>query len=173
MSTAIEELVGREQSTATTPNAPSKANDVPWIPFLAASGISLLVVLLMMSPTIFSRFFHRNPAAGGNQAAAVAVAPTVDPVAKLRGQNLFSQGCNACHGDDARGRPGLGKDLVHSAFVKSQDDTQLIGFIKRGRDIGDPLNTTKVPMPPKGGNPALNDTQLKDIVAYVRGIQGQ
>jgi disulfide bond formation protein DsbB len=28
-----------------------------------------------------------------------------------------------------------------------------------------------VDMPPKGGNPALTDQQLLDIVAYIRSIQ--
>jgi disulfide bond formation protein DsbB len=49
----------------------------------------------------------------------------------------------------------------------------MVAFLKRGRDISDPLNTTKVPMPPKGGNPALNDKQLADLVVFLRGLQDE
>jgi hypothetical protein len=30
-----------------------------------------------------------------------------------------------------------------------------------------------VPMPPKGGNPALQDKQLADLAEFLRGIQEQ
>jgi cytochrome c5 len=35
---------------------------------------------------------------------------------------------------------------------------------------GDPLNTTGVAMPPKGGNPAMSEQDIADIVAYMRTI---
>jgi disulfide bond formation protein DsbB len=47
----------------------------------------------------------------------------------------------------------------------------MLTFIKTGRPSGDPLNTTGVDMPPKGGNPALSDEQILDIVAYIRTLQ--
>jgi disulfide bond formation protein DsbB len=43
--------------------------------------------------------------------------------------------------------------------------------LKKGRPASDPANTTKVDMPPKGGNPALTDQDLADIVTYVRSLQ--
>ncbi|MER3514081.1 MAG: hypothetical protein C4310_06580 [Chloroflexota bacterium] len=79
--------------------------------------------------------------------------------------------CAACHGTDAKGLPGLGKDLTASQFVKSQTDEQLVEFIKKGRDTSDPANTTGVAMPPKGGDPSLTDDQLRAIVAYIRTLQ--
>ena len=39
------------------------------------------------------------------------------------------------------------------------------------RGPADPLNTTGVGMPSKGGNPALTDEDLYDIVAYIRTLQ--
>jgi disulfide bond formation protein DsbB len=110
------------------------------------------------------------------QVAAIDTGATnqsFDPVGALRGKALFAQGCNTCHGDNAEGRVGLGKDLVHSSFIKMQGNPQLLGFLKKGRDVSDPLNTTRIPMPPKGGNPALNDKQLADLVAYLRSLQGK
>jgi disulfide bond formation protein DsbB len=89
------------------------------------------------------------------------------------GSKLFATTCSACHGRDAKGLPNLGKDLVHSEFCKGLDDDALLAFIKRGRDPSDPANTTKVGMPPKGGNPALSDDDLLDIISYLRSLQKQ
>ncbi|MBI2940637.1 MAG: cytochrome c [Chloroflexi bacterium] len=88
-----------------------------------------------------------------------------------RGKALYDQSCGACHGPDARGIPGLGKDLTTGAFVKGQTDAELVDFIKKGRPASDPANTTKIDMPPKGGNPALTDAQIADIVASMRTLQ--
>jgi len=85
------------------------------------------------------------------------------------GEALFVT-CAACHGPDGKGLPNLGKDFTTSEFVHSQSDEELVAFIKVGRPSGDPANTTGVDMPPKGGNPALSDEDLFDIVAYIRSI---
>jgi disulfide bond formation protein DsbB len=87
------------------------------------------------------------------------------------GEALFQRTCAPCHGRDARGLPGLGKDLVAGAFARRLSDAELIAFIERGRPHDDPANTTGVPMPPKGGNPALTRRDLADIVAYLRTLQ--
>ena len=68
---------------------------------------------------------------------------------------------------------GLGKDLTTSTFVAERSDADMVAFLKVGRDPSDPLNTTGIAMPPKGGNPALNDQDLLDIVAFVRTIHQQ
>ncbi len=86
------------------------------------------------------------------------------------GQKYFAQTCSACHGMDAKGLPKLGKDLTTSAFLASESDAELLGFLKQGRLSTDPLNTTGVSMPPKGGNPAFNEQQLSDIISYLRQI---
>lgn len=88
-----------------------------------------------------------------------------------KGEQLFAQSCAACHGPDARGIQGLGKNLRSSEFVKGLSDDELVEFIKKGRDTSDPANTTGVAMPPKGGNPSLTDQDLYDIVAYIRSIE--
>jgi disulfide bond formation protein DsbB len=87
------------------------------------------------------------------------------------GGELFVSTCSACHGADGKGLPNNGRDLVTSAFIRELDDEKLLAFIKRGRDPGDPLSTTKILMPPKGGNPALNDEKMEAIIAYLREIQ--
>jgi disulfide bond formation protein DsbB len=100
-------------------------------------------------------------------AAAAPSALMGDPAT---GQSLFMSTCAACHGPDGRGVPGLGKNLVESEFVTDKNDQELIEFIKTGRNAADPLNTTGVTMPPKGGRASLTDEDLYHIVAYLRSI---
>jgi disulfide bond formation protein DsbB len=67
--------------------------------------------------------------------------------------------------------PGLGKDMTTSEFIGSKSDTELVEFIKLGRALDDPLNTTGVPMPPMGANPALTDDELMAIVQFIRSLR--
>ena len=60
--------------------------------------------------------------------------------------------------------------MTDSEFIAGLSDEELVAFIKIGRTTSDPLNTTGVDMPPKGGNPALNEDDLYDIVAFMRTI---
>jgi disulfide bond formation protein DsbB len=89
------------------------------------------------------------------------------------GKIAYESTCIACHGVDAKGMPNLGKDLTISQFVKDKTNAEMVEFLKAGRPAGDPLNTVGVDMPPRGGNPALTDEDLLNIVAYVRQLQGQ
>jgi mono/diheme cytochrome c family protein len=88
-----------------------------------------------------------------------------------KGKVVFDGTCQACHGPDAKGREGLGKDLTASTFVADRTDDEMVAFIKVGRAPDDPLNTTGVLMPPKGGNPAMTEAQMRDVIAYVRSLQ--
>jgi disulfide bond formation protein DsbB len=108
-------------------------------------------------------------------AAAPAAAAPAQPVAAAagdaeHGKQIYAQLCIACHGPEAKGVQGLGKDLTTSTFIAEKTDAELVEFIVKGRDPGDPLNTTGVAMPPKGGNPALSEQDMLDIVAYMRTI---
>ena len=78
--------------------------------------------------------------------------------------------CIACHGAGGVGVEGLGKPFTTSEFLLTVSDQELLDFIKTGRPISHPDNTTGVDMPPKGGNPALTDEQLTDIIAYIRTL---
>lgn len=87
------------------------------------------------------------------------------------GEGLFNQSCVACHGQGGAGIEGLGKEMTSSVFVRRLSDEALAAFIKTGRPADDPANTTGIDMPPQGGNPALTDAQLLDIIAYLRTLQ--
>ena len=115
---------------------------------------------------------------GGETAApeaegeAVAEAPAEgtldgDPEA---GKTQFDMVCIACHGAGGVGVEGLGKPFTTSEFLLTVSDQELLEFVKTGRPVGHPDNTTGVDMPPKGGNPALTDEQLTDIIAYIRTL---
>lgn len=88
------------------------------------------------------------------------------------GGQIYSSLCFACHGMDGRGVLGLGKTLISSPFVTSQTDEQLVAFLNVGRGIDDPLNSTGQVMPARGGNPALTDADLYNVVAYIRSLNG-
>jgi disulfide bond formation protein DsbB len=114
-------------------------------------------------------------AQSSGQAEAAPVSNTAtayDPAVVAQGETLYMQ-CAACHGPDARGIPNLGKNLVESEFVAAQTDEALLAFIKVGRPIWDPENTTGIDMPGKGGNPALTDDNIRAIIAYLRTLSAQ
>ncbi|MFZ0547190.1 MAG: cytochrome c [Candidatus Promineifilaceae bacterium] len=124
--------------------------------------ISLIMMVLLLSGC-------NQKGNADQEAAAEFVSPLVgDPIA---GDTLFHTTCFACHGDDATGLPGQGKDLTTSTFVRGLTDQELVEFVTNGRRITDPLNTTGVDMPPKGGNPAFTEQDLYDIVAYIRSLE--
>jgi len=79
--------------------------------------------------------------------------------------------CFTCHGDDATGIEGSGTNLTVSEFIRTKTDAELVEYIKVGREMNDPLNTTGIAMPPYGANPMLTDQDLADVVAYLRTVQ--
>ena len=117
-------------------------------------------------------------ACGGNDPEPTATPAPAKPTAAVigdakAGETVFMSICIACHGPDAKGVTGLGKSLhaADSEFVRSKTDDELVAFILVGRTPDDPLNTTGVGMPAKGGNPAITEQQLHDVVAYVRTLK--
>jgi disulfide bond formation protein DsbB len=102
-------------------------------------------------------------AAGGDAELAEYIA---------NGARLFGSTCIACHGPGGVGLKGNGKALRQNTFVQSLDNDGLLAFIKSGRSPSDPANTTGIQMPSRGGNPALSDDDLLDIIDYLRTLQG-
>lgn len=110
--------------------------------------------------------------------AATSTPPTLAPLEPIyssdsidEGKGLFAANCSACHGAAANGVEGLGKGLRSNEFVQGKTDDDLLEFIKAGRPVDDPLNTTGVVMPPYGGNPAMSDDQIQNIIAFLRSLQ--
>lgn len=132
--------------------------------------VSFMVLVLTMA--LFS-------CGGGEKAPAAKTAQKPAPAAKktlakgdpVKGKDAYLQSCSACHGPDAKGITGLGKDLTTSKFAIDLSDEGFLDYVNKGRAVDDPLNTTGIPMPPKGGNPALTDAQIMDIIAYIRTLE--
>jgi disulfide bond formation protein DsbB len=122
-----------------------------------------LWMVLMAGLLVLSACGPSTPAA-----TATPEGPIGDSV---NGQQKYTGTCVSCHGPDAKGMTGLGKDLTTSEFLKGKSNAEMVAFLQTGRPASDPLNTTGVDMPPKGGNPALADQDLADIIAYLRSLQ--
>lgn len=111
--------------------------------------------------------------ASGGESESVAAGPTERPASvgdAAAGEEQFNSLCIACHGPGGVGVDGLGKPFTTSEFLLTVSDEELLEFVKVGRPISDPANTTGVDMPAKGGNPALTDEQILDIIAYIRTL---
>ena len=108
---------------------------------------------------------------GGSASAPVEEAVPVSMGDADAGKEQYDIICIACHGPGGEGIENLGKPFTTSDFLREKSDEELVEFIKVGRPSGDPLNTTGIDMPPKGGNPALTEDQIIDIIAYVRTLQ--
>lgn len=167
------------------------ADRIPIIPALIFfGGLTLILVAILSArpnviPPQIAASATANAVANAPTSAPPTTAPTaaasatpqtgaqaaaLDPARVKAGEQVFQTTCSACHGFNAKGIPGLGKDLVDSPFVDSQSDDQLLAFIIKGRPVGDPANTTGVAMPPRGGNASLTDDKLMDVVQYIRSI---
>jgi mono/diheme cytochrome c family protein len=131
------------------------------------SAVLILILVALTLSACGGKSKDSEPVAAAQSEAPAAEVPAGDAA---NGKTLFATSCVACHGPAGEGVAGLGKDMTTSDFIAGLSDTELVEFIKKGRDPGDPLNTTGVLMPPKGGNPALTDAQLMDIVAFMRTI---
>jgi mono/diheme cytochrome c family protein len=86
------------------------------------------------------------------------------------GEALYQANCTACHAEGGVGIEGVGKPLVGSEFVAGLSDSELVEFLVVGRDTADPLNTTGILKPPRGGNPSLTEQDLALIVEYLRSL---
>jgi len=88
---------------------------------------------------------------------AVCAAPAVAQDAAA----TYKSKCAMCHGPDGKGSPTgqkMGARDFASPEVKAETDAQLTDIITKG----------KGKMPPYGGK--LKDTEIKDLVAYVRSL---
>ena len=96
-----------------------------------------------------------------------------DVAAAGKGKQLFeSNGCGACHGDEAEGQEGVAPSLVDDAFLGEQPDlpdAAYFAMIKGGSDVKKALGRPGVA---EGGMQAfgseLSDDDLWSIVAWLR-----
>ncbi|WP_374266937.1 cytochrome c5 family protein [Zoogloea sp.] len=94
-------------------------------------------------------------------AAAPAPAPAADATADGgKGAELFKKTCAMCHQTGVAGAPKLGDKADWGPRIAQGKDT-LYKHATEG------FNGNKGAMPPKGGNPALQDDEIKAIVDFM------
>jgi mono/diheme cytochrome c family protein len=143
------------EATVVTDEIAAASNEVPVTEGAAAEGAATEAA---------------TETAGVAVADAAAQPVAFEPAIVQQGQQIYMATCMGCHGGDARGIPGIGKNLIESEFVHGLTDDQLVEFITIGRGVTDPLNTTGVMMPALGGNPALTPDQIHTVVVYLRSL---
>lgn len=80
------------------------------------------------------------------------------------GKDVYSQTCIACHGADGKGAiPGV-RNLTEADGALAKSDDELIENISNGLQTPGSF----MAMPPKGGNPALTDEDIRAVLAYLR-----
>lgn len=97
------------------------------------------------------------------QAAPTTVAAATPPAASAAaaqpqsdGKSVYASACVACHGTGVAGAPRAGDRLAWAPRLKAGNDAMVASVIKG-----------KGAMPPKGGQAALSDAQVKAAVDYL------
>jgi disulfide bond formation protein DsbB/mono/diheme cytochrome c family protein len=147
-----------------------------WVPVVA-----VIVPVVLIYGVTFSNGWQRQEEAramaASMQVAGISGAMTaaVEDIGAheghAAGEQIFREACAACHGQNAEGVPNLGNSLIGNEFVRSLNDTELLQFIRNGRGLESPENTTGLVMPPSGGRPDLSDAQLNEIIVFLRSKQ--
>ncbi len=84
------------------------------------------------------------------------------------GQDIYGETCVACHGASGTGNVPGAPDFTRSSGVLAKTDEVLVRNMMDGfQSPGSPMA-----MPPKGGNPALNETDIRAVLAYMRKAFG-
>lgn len=104
-----------------------------------------------------------------------APADTITPAMIALGDRIFhgkvgGAVCTTCHGQDARGLPGLGPDLTDGKWLHGDGGLEFLRNIIR-TGVPKPSQSATV-MPPYGGTP-LGADQLDAVAAYVYSLSHQ
>lgn len=161
-----------EAAPNASSNAAPQVERTPWLLLFGALATFCVLVLTTVQGALASNLrasaLYREVR---DRELNIVQAAGLEYAVVQRGRAAFLGTCTACHGPNGEAKPNLGKDLAHSEFVAKQTNSQLKMFLKLGRPTWDPLNTTKVDMPGKGGNPKLTDGDLADIAEFLRFLQ--
>ncbi|MEZ4669319.1 MAG: cytochrome c [Anaerolineae bacterium] len=137
-------------------NTTSHSQSSLLMPALVLVGALTLLLFLLISQSVKS--------------VHAAIPIVLDEAAVKTGRTTFMTVCAACHGPKALGVNGLGKPLVGSQFFNSRTDEEMLEFLHTGRPVNDPLNTTGVAMPARGGRVTLTDDDLLNVIQYIRSL---
>jgi mono/diheme cytochrome c family protein len=128
---------------------------------LKLSALVALAIPALIALTAITTLADSSPsptAAGGGALPG-------DPA---RGATLYGQNCATCHGANLEGGIGAVLNPIDKlpGVANPLDPNFLINIITNGRQPqpGDPK---QIAMPPKGGNAALTDQDIKDLASYI------
>ena len=97
-----------------------------------------------------------GPATSGANPATPAVTPAATPVAAADGKSVYEKTCVACHATGVAGAPKLGDKAAWGPRIATGKDALLKSALG-GKNA----------MPPKGGNAALSDADIKAAIDYM------
>lgn len=133
--------------------------------------VGLTAMFFLTIPATLVVTLGMDPGRGPSRFDDWAVTLGVPAMALERGEATYRATCAVCHGADGQGIARLGKPLRNSEFVQSQSDAALLNLLVKGRDVNDPLNTTRSPMPARAGDMTMPAFRLADVVSYLRTLQ--
>jgi len=134
-------------------------------------GAGTIFGIVRMQQTMEGSYQRADAVADAIARSTPAPAPIAIVGNVAHGKELFSMSCFVCHGPTGAGMPTLGPAINQSKFVRTHTDAELSAFIKIGRQPGDPNSIMQGLMPPKGGNPMLDDAGIQDVIGFVRTLQ--
>lgn len=129
------------------------------------------IVVIIMLVNMVGSFIQTG--AGSTAQTPEAIAKRIQPVATLKlvdanaprifktGQQVFESTCTACHTAGVSGAPKFGDSASWAPFVKQGYESLVKNAI---HGIG--------AMPPKGGNPSLDDFEVERAVVYMANHSG-
>jgi mono/diheme cytochrome c family protein len=102
----------------------------------------------------------------GAAQALVPATPALVPGHASNGKRIFEKTCAGCHGQAGKG--GEGPALNNKVLLQAATNEYLAGTIRRGRR-GTAMASFLEPSPIR---PALAESDIGDVVAYLRSLQG-
>lgn len=124
-----------------------------------------------------SQFRRRRRGALWSAAVAACLFAANGVCAQSSGEELYLQYCAACHRDDGKGIPGIFPPLAGNPDVTTEDPKEIQDYLKRiifgyhgALIINNEMYTGR--MPPIGYFGRLNESELLDLVNYLRTAWG-
>ncbi|MDP6136079.1 MAG: c-type cytochrome [Arenicellales bacterium] len=154
-----------EQAIASTAGPPA---NMPW------AGPVLFTIVAVAVMVFFWWFLGNRPV---QDDSAALVAERIRPIGQLRiatvgskevpvaevqvdGETVYQAACAACHSAGIAGAPRLGDTVVWAERIASGVDVLYASAING-------LQGTAGVMPPRGGNAALSDLEVRGAVDYM------
>lgn len=92
-----------------------------------------------------------------------------DEAKATAGQQVFADNCTACHGEDAKGMQEMGApNLTDAIWLYGGDQATITTTVSHGRAGVMPSWSYA----PEGGQPRLNDAQIRAVASYVHSLGG-